>query len=234
MMFLKEHYAIDLADYSGEGGLHDILEGIRSRQGNGSTVDNVRHRPDDRTEPSTAAKYSKGEPKGGPNGDQIEKSSGSPDGSLLHHYIDIPNTVYGNDSELLHFVEVPGKHRIEEEEEEGELHENTTNGRRDSRFSRDNPRSLSKGWSPGQQPSDGDVTIYSTGKTSADDVVVVDVTSSADLFVIKNAYAEKLLKIAHILHYGSIAVLGVFVIQVRSVFRLVAYRVAAFESSVYF
>lgn len=28
-------------------------------------------------------------------------------------------------------------------------------------------------------------------------------------------YAKKLLKIAHILHYGSIAILGVFVIQVR-------------------
>lgn len=33
-------------------------------------------------------------------------------------------------------------------------------------------------------------------------------------FTIKNTYAEKLLKIAHILHYGSIAILGIFVIQV--------------------
>lgn len=42
------------------------------------------------------------------------------------------------------------------------------------------------------------------------------VTAAGDesSFTIKNAYAEKLLKIAHILHYGSIAILGVFVIQV--------------------
>lgn len=42
------------------------------------------------------------------------------------------------------------------------------------------------------------------------------VTAAGDesSFTIKNSYAEKLLKIAHILHYGSIAILGVFVIQV--------------------
>ena len=82
--------------------------------------------------------------------------------------------------------------------------------RRSSRTSADPEKASS--WSQSRRLTTESVDTSTTG---ADQAEKLPDEVGEELIDERNDYAERLLKIAHTLHYGSIAILGVFVIQVN-------------------